>query len=55
MFQKFKEFFKDDYIRKKRFRIKPFSLLWWLIRSGQVILVVAGFFVFYMMMWFMLA
>ena len=55
MFQKFKEFFKDDYIRTKRFRIKPFSLLWWLIRSGQVILVVAGFFVFYMMMWFMLA
>ncbi len=51
MFQKFKEFFKDDYIRTKRFRIKPFSLLWWVIRGGQAILVVAGFFVFYMMMW----
>ena len=55
MLNELKKMFEDDYIHTKRFRIKPFSLLWWVIRSGQAILVVAGFFVFYMMMWSVLA
>ena len=55
MLNELKKMFKDDYIRTKRFRIKPFSLLWWVIRCVQAILVVAGFFVFYIMMWSVLA
>lgn len=55
MFNELKEMFKDDYIRTKRFRIRPFSLLWWLIRCGQAMLGVAGFFGFYMLMWLVFA
>jgi hypothetical protein len=55
MFQEFKEFFEDDYIRTKWFRAKPFTLLWWVIRGGQAMLGVAGFFGIYTLMWLALA
>lgn len=51
MFQDFKEFFEDDYICTKRFRIKPLSLLWWAIRGGQALLGLVGFFGIYALMW----
>ena len=54
MFNELKEMFEDDYICTKRFCIKPFTLLWWVIRTGQTMLIVAGLFGFYCLMWIVL-
>ena len=31
----FVEAFKDDYIKMGKWRIRPFSVLWWVIRVSQ--------------------
>lgn len=51
MFNELKEMFNDDYIYTKRFCIKPFTLLWWIIRTGQTMLIVAGLWMFYVLMY----
>lgn len=50
-----RELYGDDYIKTKHGYIRPFSLLWWVIRTAQSLGVVAGLWVFYVLMWAVLA
>lgn len=33
----FVECFKDDYIKMGKWRIRPFSILWWIVRTTQLL------------------
>ena len=50
-----REWYGDDYIETKHGYIRPFSLLWWIIRTAQSLGIVAGLWVLYVLMWTVLA
>lgn len=50
-----RELYGDDYIKTKHGYIRPFRLLWWVIRTAQSLGVVAELWVFYVLMWAVLA
>ena len=33
----FVECFKDDYIKMGKWRVRPFSILWWVVRVSQLL------------------
>lgn len=33
----FVESLKDDYIKVGKYRIRPFSILWWVVRGSQIL------------------
>lgn len=33
----FVESLKDDYIKVGKYRIRPFSILWWVVRVSQIL------------------
>ena len=50
-----REWYGDDYIETKHSYIKPFNLLWWIIRTVQSLGIVAGLWIWYVLMWAVLA
>lgn len=50
-----REWYSNDYIEMKHGYIRPFSLLWWIIRTAQSLGVVAGLWIWYVVMWAVLA
>lgn len=50
-----REWYGDDYIEIKHGYIRPFSLLWWIIRIAQSLGIVAWLWVLYVLMWTVLA
>ena len=50
-----REWYGDDYIEIKHGYIRPFSLLWWIIGTAQSLGIVAGLWMFYVLMWTVLA
>lgn len=55
MFEEIKSIFADDYIYIKRKKIRPFSLMWWVIRTGQTILCILFVYLLYCCAWIMAA
>lgn len=51
MWQEIKDTFRDDYIYLKHRKIRPFSLLWFLIRIGQCSICIIALYAFYCGMW----
>lgn len=54
MIKEFKEVFSNDYIKIGRHRIRPFSILWWIIRVEQGICGIAGLYLLYCCLWALL-
>lgn len=46
-----RECYGDDYIKTKHGYIRPFSLLWWIIRMAQSLGMVVWLWVWYVLMW----
>lgn len=51
MWQEIKDTFRDDYIYLKHRKVRPFSLLWFLIRIGQCNICIIALYAFYCGMW----
>lgn len=55
MFHEFQVVFQDDYIRIGKRKIRPFSLLWWIIRFLQVVCGIGGMYLLYCSLWVLMS
>lgn len=51
----FKEWFGNEHIYTRRRRIKALSPLWWIVRTLQAAAVMGVLYIWYCLMWFVLA
>lgn len=51
MLQDFKNIFQDDYIKFRYYKVRPFSIIWWIIKTLQIIGAVIAMWSFYIILW----
>lgn len=51
MFNEFKEVFANDYIRMGRKVIRPFSIMWWVVKTLNCFVAIVGMYAIYCTIW----
>ena len=50
-----REILRQDYIKIGKYKVRPFSILWWVIRIFNCLMVFGGMYIFYILMWITLS